>query len=295
MNEPTSSPRVFRDAKAILAESIVWDPAGDLLWCDITAGLLHRSPVDGPADGSADTVISLEPPLASFHQAAAGGFVVSLGDRVVRVDDAGDVTETLSVIAHAEGEMRMNEGKVDPAGRWVTGSMVLATDDPVAAIYSLDAQGFLEVVRTGVGVANGFEWTLDGSSMYFTDTAAGTVYRGDYSADGELTAAEPLITGAPHDGLTIDEEGHLWSAVYGEGRVARYTPDGEEEFSIALPVPNITSVAFGGPDRSTLFVGSARENLSEEDLERHPLSGAIFSIETGTHGLSPRTFGSVER
>jgi sugar lactone lactonase YvrE len=295
MNDLASPPRVFRDAKAVLAESIVWDPAGDLLWCDITRGLIHRSPVDGPADGSADTLISLDPPLASFHQAAAGGFVVSLGDRVVRVDDAGDVGETLAVVAHAEGEMRMNEGKVDPAGRWVSGSMVLATDDPVGAIYSVDAQGFLEVVRQGIGVANGFEWTPDGTRMYFTDTAEGTVYRGAYSADGELSDVEPLITGAPHDGLTIDEEGHLWSAVYGEGRIARYTPGGEEEFSISLPVPNITSVAFGGRDLSTLFVGSARENLSEEDLERYPLSGAIFSIETRTHGLRPRTFGSVER
>jgi len=295
MSTVHSEVRTFRTARAILGESLVWDPFGDMLWCDITAGLLHRSPLDGPVDGSGDTVLAIEPPLASFHPAVKGGFVASLADRVVLLDDTGAIVETLATIAHAEGEMRMNEGKADPAGRWVSGSMVMGSDDRVAAVYSVDADGYLAVLRTGLGVANGIDWSADGRTMYFTDTAAGTIYRCSYSSAGELTDARPFISGAPHDGLTLDADGCLWSGIYGEGRVARYTPDGREDLSIEMPVPNITSVAFGGSDLSTLFVASARENLSEEDLEAHQRSGDLFAIRTGTHGIPPRSFGSVGR
>ncbi|HEY0260834.1 MAG TPA: SMP-30/gluconolactonase/LRE family protein [Lacisediminihabitans sp.] len=286
-------PGVFRDAKAVLAEGIVWDEAGDLLWCDITAGLLHRSPIDGPPDGSGDTVVRMPPPLASFALAASGGYVVSLGDRVVSADGSGTVTAELAAIDHGPGILRLNEGKCDPYGRWVTGSMSL-TGEPDGAMYSVTAGGELRLLRGGLGVANGFEWSLDDSEMFFTDTSVGTIYRAPYGRDGGLGEVKPFHSGLAHDGLTIDAEGCLWSAIYGGGRVVRYRPDGREDLSVELPVPNVTSVAFGGAGRSTLFVASARENLTEAQLEEHPLSGAIFAVETSTNGRRARLFGDPE-
>lgn len=270
----------------------MWDAAaGELLWCDITAGLLHRSPWDAPTDGSADTTISLPPPLASFHRARAGGFVVCLSDRVVIVGADGRVTRELAGIGHAHSGIRLNEGKVDPAGRWVTGSMDMTEGIADAAIYSIDAEGGLRVIREGLIVANGFEWSADGARMYYGDTGRDTVYVADYSSDGELGEPRVFHSGRAHDGLTIDEDGYLWSGIYGAGLVVRYAPDGREDVTIELPAPNITSVAFGGDDLSILFVASARENLSEHDLTSHPLSGSIFAVETGTHGKPPREFG----
>ena len=295
MNAIEAVPRTYRDAKAILAESIIWDKSGDLMWCDITSGLLHRSPFDSQEDGSADGVLVLPPPLASFAPAVGGCYVASLGDRVVLVDSAGSITRTLATIAHSHDGMRLNEGKVDPFGRWVTGSMNLVTDAADAALYSVDNNGALATLRGGFGVANGFEWSEDGATIYFTDTAVETIYRGDYSHSGEITNVEPFHSGEPHDGLVMDSQGFLWSGIYGGGRVVRYSPDGREVESVELPAPNITSVAFGGPDLSTLFVASARENLTEDQLEQHPLSGAIFAIDTNVHGRPPRLFGAVER
>lgn len=284
-------PTVFRDSKAILGESIVWDAAANaILWCDITAGLLHASPLDGPVDGSADAVIELPPPLASFHRATGGGFVASLGDRIVLTDAAGGITRTLASIDHGP-HLRMNEGKVDPYGRWVTGSMNIHDESPDGAYYSVDADGRLEVLYGGLGVANGLEWSLDGSRVYFTDTSVKTIYTGTYTRSGEILDVEAWHSGTPNDGLAIDDDGCLWSGLYGEGRVVRYDPDGNELSSIDLPVPNITSVAFGGPGLGTLYVCSARENLTEEQLEAHPLSGAVFAIATSTSGLPARVFG----
>ena len=295
MNVVRGLPRIFRDAKAILAESIVWDPAGFVLWCDITSGLLYRCPIDGMDD----TVIELPPPLASFAPAAArggytaarSGYVASLGDRVVLADAVGGI-QILARIDHAHAGLRLNEGKCDPYGRWITGSMNLTTGEPDGALYSVTADGRVRVLRGGFGVANGFEWSLDDTEMFFTDTAVKTIYRAPYSETGELGNVKVFHCGEPHDGLTIDAEGFLWGGIYGGGRVVRYTPEGVEDVTVELPAPNITSVAFGGPGMSTLFVGSARENLTEEQLEAHPLSGAIFAIDTATHGRPARHFGA---
>ena len=288
MNVVRGLPRIFRDARAILAESIVWDPAGFVLWCDITSGLLYRCPIDGMDD----TVIELPPPLASFAPAAIrSGYVASLGDRVVLADAVGGI-RNLARIEHAHAGLRLNEGKCDPYGRWITGSMNLTTGQPDGALYSVTADGGVRVLRGGFGVANGFEWSLDDAEMFFTDTGVKTIYRAPYSETGELGNVKVFHCGEPHDGLTIDAEGFLWGGIYGGGRVVRYTPEGVEDVMVELPAPNITSVAFGGPGMSTLFVGSARENLTEEQLEAHPLSGAIFAIDTATNGRPARHFGA---
>ena len=289
---------VFRNAEAILGESLIFAPddaGGTLYWCDITAGLIHRSPLAAPADGSGDSVIRLPPPVASFSLARIGdgtGFVVSLGDRIVLTDDAGLELRELAAVPHRHDGLRMNEGKVDPQGRWVSGSMNLTSGDPDGAFYSLDsaAGSELRVLRGGLGVANGLEWSGDGSRIFFTDTSVSTIYTGDYSAEGEISNVETFHSGEPHDGLAMDVDGSLWGALYGEGRVVNYSADGKVLRTVELPAPNLTSVAFGGDAMSTLYVASARENLTEEQLVQHPLSGAVFAIETDARGRLPRTF-----
>jgi sugar lactone lactonase YvrE len=287
----THATELFRDSGAILGESIVWDSANNaVLWCDITAGILHSSPLDGAVDGTTDAAIRMPAPLASFHPASlpAGGpgFVMSLAARVVLTDSSGSVVTELATIDHARDGMRLNEGKVDPAGRWVTGSMILVGDDPVGAFYRVTDDG-ATVLRGGIGVSNGLEWSLDGKRVYFTDTSVASIYTGTYTDEGDILDVETWHHGTPNDGLAIDVDGCLWSGLYGDGCVVRYDPAGRERDRIAIPAPNVTSVAFVG---STLFVATARENLTEHQLEDHPLSGGLFTIETTTSGFEPRSF-----
>jgi sugar lactone lactonase YvrE len=286
----TDEPRLFRNPKATLAESLVWDPDGAMLWCDIVEGTFNRSPQIGNAFGMQDSHAALPAPLASFHQAAGGGHVLSLGDRVVLVNDAGELTRELATIEHAAEGMRLNEGKVDPFGRWVTGSLD-PSGQSQGAIYAIDADGRVQVLVRGIGTSNGFEWSRDGRTMYYSDTDEKTIYRADYSLDAKLSNIEVVTVGHSHDGATMDAEGYLWTAIYGEGRVMRFSPDGTEDASIALPAPNVTSVAFGGSDLSVLYVASARENMSAAELRSSPMAGAIFSIQTSTHGFLPYLFG----
>ena len=296
---------VFRETRAILGESLVWDATGGgaMLWCDITAGLIHRSPLAAPADGSGDTVIALPAPVGSFHPCDLGGFIVSLGDRVVVVDAAGSITREVARIPHSREGLRLNEGKVDPAGRWVTGSMNLFDETPVGAFYAITGDGTVTVLEGGIGVANGLEWSADGARIWFTDTAAGTIYTGSYlhstlrghDAVGGRAEVRDVVAwhrGTMNDGLVLATDGTLWSSIYGGGVVEQYGPRGELLQRIALPAPNLTSGAFGGPDLGTLYVTSARENLSEEQLVDFPLSGSVFAIETGCRGFPPRPWRS---
>ena len=292
MSVVTSEPAVFRSASAILAESPWWD--GDALyWCDITTGQLHVSPIDGPSDGSRDRVLRLPPPLASFQPRTAGaGFVAALGDRIVLVDNEGNLESVLASVEHAHAGIRFNEGKCDPYGRFVAGSMNLTSGLPDAAFYSFEADGTVRVLLAGVGTANGLEWSLDLSTVYLTDTSVQTIYQAPYSEAGELGELSVFHAGAMHDGLAIDSEGFLWGAIYGGGRVVRYSPDGEEDLIVEVPAPNVTGIAFGGRDLSTLYIATARENLDESSLEKFPLSGSIFAVETGVRGRPVRRFGA---
>jgi sugar lactone lactonase YvrE len=281
----TTSAELFRDAQAILVESLWWDAgAMAMRWCDITAGVLRTSHLDGRPDES----LRLPAPLASF-QPAGDGVVAALADRVVLVDRAGAIVRELARVEHAADEMRFNEGKCDPTGAFVVGSMDLREPTvPDGAIYRILPDGVVGVLASGLGVANGFEW--DDDWFYFTDTSVKTVYRARYG--DELGAPEPFLVGHSSDGLARDVEGGFWNGLYGEGSVVHWNARGEIDLEIEIPAPNVTSVAFGGPDLSTLFVGTAREKLTEAQLEQWPLSGGIFTIETSTHGFPVRSFGT---
>lgn len=282
------SASLWRDGRAILAESLWWRD-GWLHWCDITAGELHRGRPSGSVDGGDDVVLSFEPPLASFQPRSQGGYVIALDDRIVLCDPDGEDRRTIARVEHSHAGIRFNEGKCDPSGAFQVGSMNLTTGEPDAAVYRVRPHD-IELVRGGFGTANGFEWSLDETVAYLTDTATETIYRAPWSVETSFGELEPFVSGRMHDGLTIDREGFLWTGIYGEGVVLRISPDGVVVETVELPAPNVTSVAFGGDDLSTLFVATARENLTEGQLDEQPLSGGIFAVPTRTSGLPVREF-----
>lgn len=290
-----AEPTLFRALHSVLVESIFWDARTDeLAWVDITAGTFHRGRLDGPTDGSGDRVVSLPAPVSAVQPARGGGFVAALKDRVVALDQDGAITGTLGVVEHAHEGIRFNEGKVDPFGRFVVGGMNTTTGEPDASLYAFADGESPELVRGGFRIANGFEWSASGDEMYVTDTATQTVYRARYRAGSEpLGELDPYLRGHDSDGLTLDVDGCFWNAVYGKGEVLQWDSYGAVVRTLVVPSPNVTSVAFGGADLGTLFVGSARENLSESDLQDFPLSGSIFAFDLGTTGRPVNTFGAA--
>jgi sugar lactone lactonase YvrE len=278
---------MFCDAEATLGESLVWDGARDLLWwTDIPRGLLH-------ACDSAGEIVStsqLPPPLPSFQPRRDGGFVAALQDAIVLTGPDGSFERELARVPDRPEGVRLNEGKCDPFGRFVVGGMNLSPDIPNASVFSVEPTGEVRVLRGGFGVANGMEWSRDGETMYVTDTGTSTIYRGSYGPAGDLGELEPFIVGKSFDGLAYDDEGCFWTAVNGDGKVERYSPDGSLLETVTVPAPNVTSVGFGGPDLATLFIATAREQMTEDDLRAAPGAGGVFAVTTRVHGFAPHTF-----
>ncbi|HSF12112.1 MAG TPA: SMP-30/gluconolactonase/LRE family protein [Erythrobacter sp.] len=189
--------------------------------------------------------------------------------------------------------IRMNDGRVDRQGRFWAGSMVenrkLAGGEG-GSLYRLDGRDAAPATLRGeIAISNATCFEPDGSALYFTDTPTQEILR--YPLDAETGAlGEPAVFArlsgeAYPDGADVDGAGRVWNAEWGSGRVTAYNPDGSQFAQIALPVTQVTCVAFGGENFDLLFVTSAREGLSPEALVREPQAGDVFVYRVGVSGL----------
>jgi len=149
-------------------------------------------------------------------------------------------------------------------------------------------------VSGGMTVGNGLDWDLGRGRMYHIDSTSQQidVHRYDVAtgavADRRVFVRVDPADGLP-DGLTLDAEGCVWLCLYGGGAIRRYDPDGALMTTVHLPVPHVTSAAFGGPDLSTLFVTTSRHKLDEAERAAQPLAGALFVVDPGIRGRAPST------
>jgi L-arabinonolactonase len=97
------------------------------------------------------------------------------------------------------------------------------------------------------------------------------------------------VPGEP-DGSTVDAEGYLWSTRWGAGQVVRFAPDGTVDQVIELPVPQPSCPAFGGEHLNVLYVTTARQWMTDEQLAAAPLSGGLFHIPLDIQGLPETRF-----
>ena len=193
--------------------------------------------------------------------------------------------------------LRMNDAKVDGAGRIWAGSMH-NTDyaQAIGMLFRLDKDLTLTVADNEYHICNGPAFSNDGATMYHTDSFEGRTYAYPLAADGTL--GEPRVwrqfdggtEGAP-DGMTVDSENCVWVAQWGGSRVCRYSPQGELLETISVPVRNPASCTFGGPDLKTLFITTASEDNTPEQLKEFPLTGALFSVRVEVAGVPAARFG----
>ena len=58
-----------------------------------------------------------------------------------------------------------------------------------------------------------------------------------------------------------------------------------------MPAKNVTNCTFGGSDLKTLYISTARMGISEDELNKHPLSGGIFAFNSSVKGKADFKFG----
>jgi sugar lactone lactonase YvrE len=262
-------------------EGPVWDQAaGSLRWVDMLRGDVLTMSLAGTIDR-----LHVGDIAAAVRPRAGGGLVVAVERGFVLIEPDGRIGRER--VAFTDPECRMNDGGADRQGRFFCGSMAYDMTAPRAALYRYAPDGEISIILSHVVVSNGIGWSLDGERMFYIDSATQQVDVFDYdTVSGTPRHRRPHIrvdadAGMP-DGMTLDEEGGIWVALWGGRAVHRYRPDGKLDAVVELPVDLVTSCAFGGRDLSELFITTSRVGLSPD---AQPAAGALFRISPGVRGL----------
>lgn len=276
------------DTKSDLGEGAIWNyKTGELLWVDITAKILnfYHPKLKNNKEMFTGQMIGTVVPAES------GKVMVALQNGFYQLDPE---TGTKKLITNPEEGIegnRFNDGKCDPAGRFWAGTMSTLGKRQAGALYRLDPDSSVHKMIDNVGTSNGIVWSPDYTKMYYIDTPTRKVMAWDYDNEtGEIsnpkTAIEvPEEMGYP-DGMTIDEDGNVWIALWSGSAVGCWNPEtGELLRTIGVPAKNVTSVAFGDDDLGTLYITTARQGTSDEELEKFPHAGGVFKTRPGVKGV----------
>ena len=146
-----------------------------------------------------------------------------------------------------------------------------------------------------VSIANSICFSPDGGTMYFCDSPRRRIMQCDYDAESaRVTNVREFADLARHagfpDGSTVDAEGAVWNAEWGASMVVRYAPDGRVDRQIAVPVKNPSCVAFGGANLDELFITSARQDMTPQELKAMPHAGGVYRVVPGARGLPESRF-----
>ena len=276
------------DAKASLGEGPAWDAKTQTLyWVDILEKRVYAG---------TKILAQLDDYIGCLAPRKNGNLV--LGTRSGFADLNVD-TGQLTVLASLDSDPptnRINDGKCDPAGRFLAGTMDMNETDPNGALYSFDGKQITRLLD-GITISNGLAWSPDHKTFYYIDTPTREVKAFDYDlstgqiANPRVAIHVPDSLGWP-DGMTSDADGNLWIALWGGAQVTKWNPNaGKLLEQIAVPALHTSACVFGGKDMNELHITSARKGMSEADLKKFPLSGGLFKVVTDVTGMPTFKFG----
>jgi sugar lactone lactonase YvrE len=283
------------EKRSILGEGPIWRPReNSLYWLDLKA----------PAIYCFDVITRQNRQIPAALGKTVGGMVFARNGRMI-VSDAEGVHELTptghrNLLMNPEADQvgnSFNDAKCDPKGRLWTGTTDVKEVRASGSLYVIEGQGRtpgrVRRIDSAIVCANGPAFAPDGRRAYFADSVAEEIYIYDVDLDtGLISQRKPFVkakNGQP-DGMTVDSQGFLWNAMWDGWRIVRYAPSGEIDREIKLPVPRPTSVCFGGPRMDQLFITSASDGLTEQQLAEAPLSGSLFVCEPGVKGLLDAEF-----
>ncbi len=275
------------DAKATLGEGPAWDSKTQTLyWVDILEKRIYAG---------ARILVELDDLICCLAPRKNGHLL--LGKRASFVDFEPDSSRQTILVALSESATnRLNDGKCDPAGRFLAGTMDMNEKNASGALYSFDGKQATRLLD-GITISNGLAWSVDHKTFYYIDTPTREVKAFDFDlmtgqiANPRVAIHVPESLGWP-DGMTSDTDGNLWIAIWGGAQVTKWNPNtGKLLEQIPVPALQTSACVFGGKDMNELYVTSARVGMSEENLKKYPLSGGLFKVNTNVAGMPTFEFG----
>lgn len=281
----------------VCGEAATWSADENrVYWVDINRFLLHRLDL---ASGAVTSHFFEEPVVALSLTTREGTLLVGLASKLVLLDVESDTREELGIVLPGSPNVRFNDGRTDPNGVFWIGSMSnnvgpngedVGVTEGLGKLYRFAAGDALKEVEAGISIANTLCWSPDKSTFYFGDTLKNEIRAYPFdAADSVIGEGQTHFAGFDRglpDGSSIDGEGFIWNCRFGGGCIVRIAPDGRIDRVIDMPVKNITTCCFGGPDLATLYVTTASAMKADGDR----LAGSLFAIETQTQGLPENRF-----
>ena len=283
----TDTAELFIDSRCELGEGIFWHPLQErLFWFDI----LNKTLFSATAGGIMVDRFTFDTAVTAAGVIDADNLAIASAAGIYRLELSTDTREIITPLEADKPGNRSNDGRVDPAGGFWIGTMSLTNPSttPSGGLYQVRG-GEVTSLLTGIHIPNATCFSPDGKTAYFTDGVTGIIRKVAIDRDIGLPVGEwqDFVTvqgpGGP-DGAVVDSEGFLWNAQWGGSRVVRYAPDGSIDRVVHVPVSQPSCPAFGGSDLKTLYVTTARENLTAVQLAKEPLAGGVFSIRVDVAG-----------
>jgi sugar lactone lactonase YvrE len=280
---------------SLLGESPFWHPdEAALYWVDIPGKALHR----WQPDSARHDLWNLDSEPGCCAPLPGGDVLLAMRDGLFRFDPSTGQRRLLAKPPYDPQHERFNDGKADAQGRFWVGTIYEPRDAPKAALYRW-AGGRLSRIAGEVTVSNGLAFSLDGRTVYWSDTAAhridaltldpveGAVSRRRVLAQFpvKVPGADLSAYGGRPDGAAVDAEGGLWVAMFEGQRLLRLGADGQVLQCIALPVRCATMPCFGGRDLRTLYLTTARNGRPAAELAQQPWAGCVLSARVDVPGL----------
>lgn len=272
------------DVIAYHMEGPCWWPGwGGLRFVDMLAGEVLRLDAEGRLSR-----VKVGTVAACVRPRADGGMVAATERGFVLTGPDGTLTRLPEV--WSDSGIRMNEGGCAPDGSFYAGQMAYDKTPGAAAMFRLGTDRKVVEVLSGLTISNGIDWSPDGSLAYYVDTDTGRVDVFDWSAEEGLTGRRPFVTipdGGRPDGLVVDAEGGIWTAIANKGRVEHYSSEGLLADVVDVGAKKVTACTFGGDDLDELFITTSREKVSPDE---DPQAGSLFRVVPGVRGLPTRTY-----
>jgi L-arabinonolactonase len=272
---------------ALVGECPRWHPVEQrLYWVDIYEPSLNRF---DPATGKNERWMMPER-IGCFAFRNGGGIIAGMQSGIAFFELKEPVVpQRVFEFEPDNPDSRFNDGRCDHAGRFWAGTMLESLDRRVGVLWRFDPDGRCQRMVDNLICPNGLAFSPDGRTMYHSDSRQDYVFAWDLDAKtGDISnqrvfLAMDMTEGRP-DGAAVDAEGYYWICHVNGWRVARYSPGGEIDRVIGLPVQRPTMCAFGGKNLDVLYVTSATYPLSKAALRKQPLAGSLFAIDVGVRG-----------
>ncbi|MCI4566371.1 SMP-30/gluconolactonase/LRE family protein [Lysobacter sp. CFH 32150] len=277
-------PELAVDSRCELGECVLWcERRSALFWTDITAARLWMH----VPDGGVTRHWNLPERLGCFSLCDDGQLLLGLAKGLYLTDVDGVDALALKQVAEVErdrDDTRINDGRTDRHGNFVFGTKNERDDSATGGYYQFSfARGLRRLALPAAAIPNSICFSLDGGTMYFCDSRVPEILCCDYEADLASVSnvrgfAHVDAEGASPDGSIIDAEGFLWNVQWGAARVVRYRHDGSIERILAIPAKNPSCCTFGGANFAELYVTTAREDMTVDELVHMPHAGGIYRL-----------------